>query len=406
MVGGGPAGAAAAYWSALAGLKVLVLERKNFPRPKTCGDGLTPRAVKQLHDMGLASQLESAHRFKGLRTSAHGRTLFLSWPRHSVYPSHGFVLRRSELDGLVLRQAEKAGAEVAYGTEALSPILIDGLSRGVNIQDRARDERSAVEGRYLIVADGANSRIGRALGCRRNRSWPQGMAIRTYYASEAHCDPWIESVLDVKDRSGASLPGYGWVFPLGDGTVNVGIGLLSTYRHYRSINTSRLMTEWSHGVGEHWGIEPDKPLAAPVGGRLPMAGSVEPKAGANFLVIGDAAGSVNPFNGEGIDYAYETGRLAAELVSEAVICNDGMALSHYPQLLATEYGTYFKVARLFAQLIGRPRLMRELTRVGMRSQTMMEGAFRIMANLMREDERGPAEFVYRSFAAAAKLWPE
>ena len=134
-----------------------------------------------------------------------------------------------------------------------------------------------------------------------------------------------------------------------------------------------------------------------------MAGSVEPKAGPNFLVAGDAAGSVNPFNGEGIDYAYETGRLAAELVAEAVICNDGMTLSHYPELLEKEYGLYFKVARLFAQLIGRPRLMSQLTRAGMQSQALMEGAFRIMANLMREDEHGPAEAVYRSLAWAARL---
>ncbi len=405
-MGGGPAGAAAAFWAASGGLDVLVLEKKDFPRPKTCGDGLTPRSVKQLADMGLGPQLEEYHKFKGLRTSAHGRTLELPWPDHSIFPSHGYVAVRSELDQMVLENAQAAGAQVRYGAEAVSPILIDGLCKGVVVLDRASGERSNVEARYLILAEGANSRIGRTLGCRRDRSYPQGMAIRTYFASPRHDDPWIESVLDVRDRNGEPMPGYGWIFPLGDGSVNIGIGLLSTYKNYRSVNTSWLMEEWTHAVRDFWDINPEDPLNPPVGGRLPMAGSVEPKAGPNFLMVGDAAGYVNPFNGEGIDYAYETGRLAAELVAESVICNDGLTLSYYPELLQKEYGLYFKVARLFAQVIGRPSLMSRLTRAGMQSQALMEGAFRIMANLMGEDESGPAEKVYRSLAWAARFWPE
>ncbi len=405
-MGGGPAGASAAYWAASAGLDVLVLERKHFPRPKTCGDGLTPRAVKQLTDMGLAKTLNGYHRFKGLRTSAHGQTLSMPWPKHSIYPPYGYVAVRSSLDQAVLSRAAEAGAEVRFGAEATSPLLTDGLCGGVAVRYREDGGNEDIPARYLVIADGANSRIGRFLGCSRDRSFPQGMAIRTYFASPLHADPWIESVLDVRDRNGDSLPGYGWVFPLGDGTVNVGIGLLSTYKGFRSVNTSWLMKEWAHALPGHWEVDPEAPVSPPTGGRLPMAGSIQPKAGPNFLVVGDAAGSVNPFNGEGIDYAYETGRLAAELISEAVICDDGTALSHYPELLETEYGLYFKVARLFSYLIGRPALMGELTRLGMRSQVLMEGAFRIMANLMREEEPGAAEYVYRSLARVAKLWPE
>ena len=95
-----------------------------------------------------------------------------------------------------------------------------------------------------------------------------------------------------------------------------------------------------------------------------MAGSVGPKVGPTWVVVGDAAGSVNPFNGEGIDYAYETGRMVAGLLDEALTTGDGMALQRYPALLDAEYGLYFKVARLFAKVIGNPALMRELTRVG------------------------------------------
>ena len=114
-----------------------------------------------------------------------------------------------------------------------------------------------VEARYVVVADGANSRFGRSLGTSRNRGYPQGMAIRTYYESPLHDEPWIESALDVRDRNGNSLPGYGWIFPCADGTINVGIGLLSTFRDFKSVNTSHLMTEWAHTLPEHWQIDPD-----------------------------------------------------------------------------------------------------------------------------------------------------
>jgi flavin-dependent dehydrogenase len=166
------------------------------------------------------------------------------------------------------------------------------------------------------------------------------------------------------------------------------------------------MTEWAHTLPEHWQIDPTAPCAPPTGGRLPMAGSVNPKVGPTWIVVGDAAGSINPFNGEGIDYAYETGRMAAGLLSECLTTGSARALQRYPRLLDDEYGRYFKVARLFVQLIGRPALMRELTRIGMQSQTLMEWVLRIMANLLRPDELGPAEAVYRAAATLARVVPE
>jgi len=137
-----------------------------------------------------------------------------------------------------------------------------------------------------------------------------------------------------------------------------------------------------------------------------MGGSVSPKCGPNWAVVGDAGGSINPFNGEGIDYAYETGRLVASLIAECVATSSGQPLQRYPVILEAEYGTYFRVARLFAQVIGRPVLMRELTRIGMRSEKLMDLVLRIMANLLRPDEVGAAEAVYRSAAAVAKVLPE
>ncbi|HEX9681510.1 MAG TPA: geranylgeranyl reductase family protein [Acidimicrobiales bacterium] len=413
VVGGGPAGAAAGYWLGRAGHDVIVAEKKTFPREKTCGDGLTPRAVHQLTEMGLAASLESYHRYDGLRAVAHGITIEMEWPDHPVFPKHGYVVRRSELDGLVAGNAAAAGARLWQGAEAVAPVVRDGLVRGATVKRTGAASTMPgdtdvveVSARYVVVADGSNSRFGRALGCRRDRSYPQGMAIRGYWESPLHDDPWIESALDVRDREGNSLPGYGWIFPVGDGCINVGIGLLSTFRDWKSVNTSHLMEEFAATAPAYWGISEKTQVGQPTGGRLPMAGSVFPKSGPTWLLIGDAGGSVNPFNGEGIDYAYETARMAAEVLDEALTTGNGLALSDYPRRLDAEYQLYFKVARAFTKVIGQPELMAELTRVGMQSKTLMEWVLAIMANLLRPDELGPAEAVYRSVAAIARLAPD
>ena len=409
VVGGGPAGAAAAYWLAESGHRVLVVEKKRFPREKTCGDGLTPRAVRQLHDMGLAGPLSQFLRFDGLRSIAHGVTLELEWPDHPDFPPYGYVVRRRDLDEMVAERAVKAGATLWTGAEAVAPIVEDGLVTGAGVRRAESSDGGNVElvrARYVVVADGANSRFGRALGTARDRSYPLGMAVRGYFTSPYHDEPWIESHLDLRDRDGNHLPGYGWIFPVGDGTVNVGVGLLSTFSGWKSVNTSKLMDAFIATAPARWEISPDTSCGAPTGGKLPTGGSVAPNVGPTWLVVGDAAGSVNPFNGEGISVAYETGRLAAEVVSDALNTGDGLALARYPALLEEQYALYWKVARAFVRAIGNPAVMRELTRVGMHSRPLMEWVLRIMANLLRPDELGPAEAAYKMVAALVAFAPE
>src|SRR5438309_2408859 len=412
VVGGGPAGAACAYWLASAGWDVLMVERKRYPREKTCGDGLTPRAVRQLTDMGVGGELAGHHRFDGLRSIAFGRELELRWPDHPDFPPYGYVRPGSVLDRMVAERAVKAGATLWQQTEALEPVREGGLVRGALVR-RKEGARTGSEGstqevraRYLVVADGANSRFGRALGTSRDRSHPQGMAIRGYFVSPRHAEAWIESHLDVRDRDGNVLPGYGWIFPVGDGRVNVGVGLLSTFHRWKAVNTSQLMEAFVDHAPRSWEISADTSCGPPTGGRLPMSFSVGPTTGPTHVVVGDAAGAINPFNGEGIAYAYETGRLAATVLDRALVSGDGLALAEYDAEIERRYALYYKVARAFVKIIGRPELMRALVSTGMRSRTLMEWVLRIMANLIREDELGPAEAAYRAVAALARVAPE
>ncbi|MHB8464384.1 MAG: FAD-dependent monooxygenase, partial [Acidimicrobiales bacterium] len=289
--------------------------------------------------------------------------------------------------------------------EAIAPLIDRGLVRGAVVRNKDTGETTEMTARYVVVADGANSRFGRSLGTSRDRSYPLGMAIRGYFTSPRHDEPWIESHLDIRDKAGNVLPGYGWIFPLGDGRVNVGIGLLSTFNQWKAVNTSHLMEAFVDYAPASWGLAPETSCGPPTGGRLPMGLSVGPHAGPTYLVVGDAGGAINPFNGEGIAYAYETGRMAASAVDAALRTGDGLALQAYETELRATYELYFKVARAFVKIIGHPELMRALVSTGMRSRTLMEWVLRIMANLLRPDEIGPAEAAYRAVAAIARLAP-
>jgi geranylgeranyl reductase family protein len=400
VVGAGPAGASCAYWLAKAGREVLLVEKKAFPREKTCGDGLTPRAVRQLEDMGLRSELAASHKYTGLRSHGFGRTLELPWPDSPGLPRHGFVITRKDLDALVAARAVKAGAELWEHTEAASPLREGGLVQGARLVASGEGGHEAeVRAEYVVVADGANSRFGWALGTSRERSYPQGMALRGYWSSPLSGEPWIDSWLDVRDAQGRSVPGYGWVFPLGDGRVNVGVGLLSTSSVWRGANTARLMEAFCQTLPPEWGVSPETSLGPSTGGRLPMGLSVGPRSGPRHLVVGDAAGAINPFNGEGIAYGYETGRLAAEVIGEALASGNPAALGLYEGMLQARYGLYYKVARAFVHAISRPQVMRTCVATGMHSRTIMEWVLRIMSNSLRPDELGPAEAAYKALAA-------
>ncbi|HVR77556.1 MAG TPA: geranylgeranyl reductase family protein [Acidimicrobiia bacterium] len=403
VVGGGPAGSAAAFWLARAGHEVTLVEKKEYPRDKTCGDGVTPRAVLQMEDMGFDFEVQEFHKITGLRSYA-GDDLMLEmpWPEHSRFPNWGGVIRRRDLDAQVATLAEKQGVRVLEKTSA-TPVIDEGLLTSVTLQHDGHSE--VVVPDVTVIADGSMNRFGRDLGTTRRKDYPMGLAARGYYASPRSKDPFLESQLDLRDPSGATMPGYGWVFPLGDGTVNVGVGLLSTFTRWKHVNTTRMMADYAATAPGYWELSEETKLTQPVGGKLTMSFSKGPLVGANWVTIGDAAGAINPWNGEGISYAYETGRIAAEHVGQALGAGDLSLLRRYPQYLEDEYGLYYKVARIFVKLIGHPTVMRTLAHTGMHNRSLMEWTLKVMANLLDEDDKHMGERTYDALAAIVRTLP-
>ncbi|MCO6502674.1 MAG: geranylgeranyl reductase family protein [Acidimicrobiales bacterium] len=403
VVGGGPAGSSAAIWLARAGHQVTLVEAKEYPRDKTCGDGLTPRAIYQLMDMGFDFDTPAFHRIDGLRSYAGDDLMIeMSWPEHSRYPNWGGVIRRRDLDEQVARLAEKEGVTVRQKTTA-SPVLEDGRVTAVDLNSGGEVER--VTPGITIIADGSQNRFGRELGVTRRKDYPLGLAARGYFSSPRSTDPFLESQLDLRDSSGATMPGYGWVFPLGDGTVNVGVGLLSTFTRWKHVNTTNMMNDYVATAPEYWGLSEESRVSKPMGGKLIMSYSRGPLVGANWVVVGDAAGAINPWNGEGISYAYETGRLAAHYVSQAIGADDFSLLHRYTQHLEDEFGLYYKMARIFVKAIGRPAVMRTLAHTGLRNRPLMEWTLKVMSNLLDEDEKQFGERAYDALAAMVRVLP-
>ena len=378
VIGGGPSGAATAHYLASRGHSVLVCEKKSFPREKTCGDGLTPRAVKVLKEMGLASEMESWEHVEGLRVHAAGRTLELSFPELNDFDDFGLVKPRKDLDQIVLDNAEAAGAKVLYETQVKEPIFDRGVLTGFRAK-RGSDVEE-VNARWVVCAEGAATKFSRSLGKVRNESYPMGLAIRQYFTSPMEHSGWFEAYLDIRTKED-QVPGYGWVFPVGDGTVNAGVGLLSTYGGWRDVNLHHLQNNFIAQLPREWEVNQETVTSKPRAGRLFMGASVWPPHGPGFLMVGDAAGMVNPCNGEGIAYAYETGRIAGRHLDEALRNGTSPILEDYSRELKEVYGPYYRLGRRFVKLIGYPALMERLVSMGMRSKSVMSFALTLLANL-------------------------
>jgi geranylgeranyl reductase family protein len=394
VVGGGPAGAAVAYWLAIRGVSVIVVEKKQFPRDKTCGDGLTPRAVVQLEAMGLQPMLDSQHKYLGIHAMAFGRSYQLPWPSVPNYPNYGYVVRRSVLDQAVLERASEVGAQVLYHHESVEATMRSGHIESLKVRDLEANVDLCLTAKVYVLAEGSNARIARSLGAHRDVSKPLGLAIRGYFPTDRSNEDWIESHLDLRDETGATIPGYGWIFPAGDGTANVGFGLLSNSKRWRKMNTTHALERFVAQTQPEWHFPTDEGLRGATGGKLPMGLSVEPRSGANFLLVGDAAAAINPFNGEGISYGYETGRMAANAITQSLGTRDPRPVAEFSTTLQAHYAGYYAAGRLFVKAISNPLLMSSGVWLAMRSKATMSPVVAIMANLMAGSTPDRIEQIY------------
>ncbi len=382
VVGAGPGGSTTAYHLARAGLDVLLVERASFPREKVCGDGLTPRAVNALVRMGVDVDDPGFERHNGLRIYSRKVTLELPWPTLRDFPGYGLMRTRAEFDELLARRAEKAGAALLERTEAVAPLLDGGWVTGATLRTTAEPEAdtSEVVARFVVASDGASSRFAAQAGVRRDARRPLGIAARRYFRPGRHPGPWLEVWMDLWDRD-VLMPGYGWLFPLSDGSVNVGAGLLNTFKNFKDVSAQRILDAFVRMLPASFGVGEASAAGRALSGPLPMGFSRAPSAVPGMLVVGDAAGLVNPFNGEGIAYAMESGELAAELLHDALV-SDRPGLAHlYPSLLRERYGRYYTLGRMFVRGIGEPWVMRTLTDYGLPIRPLMRFLVRLMGNL-------------------------
>ena len=395
---------------ARSGHHVTVVEKRPVSRHKACGDALTPGALHELALLDVDPSSLGAHRLAGVRLVHGDREITAPWPRHSDVPDHAAALRRDVLDAHLRTRAADAGAIVLMGHRATAPIVERGFVRGATLAidpelDANAPRAEVVRSRFVVVADGANSSFGRDLGTTRHRNWPYGIATRSYFSSPRSSESWIESDLGIPDAAGNPIAGYGWVIPLGDGTVNVGVGMLSTYRDVRGVNALKLLDSFAHRIADRWELDPADPLKAPTRFRVPLAGSVGPKMGPTFLVVGDAAGAASPFNGDGVDAALMTGRLAGEVLDDALSAGNSTTLQRYPTMLADELGRYHQVGRLAARFLGRPSILRPALRLGVRSDRVAGAVLRIATNELRDGHPGGAERAYALASTISKFAP-
>ncbi len=387
VVGAGPGGSATAHRLAQSGLDVLLLEKTGFPREKVCGDGLTPRAVKSLVDLGIdTSEQNGFIRNRGLRIIGGGMRLELPWPDLASYPDYGLVRPRLDFDELLARSAQQAGARLQEHTTVTGPVL-DETDRVVGVTAKVGPDKVETTFRapLVVAADGSSARLALSLGIQKRDDRPMGVAVRRYFESPRHDDDMLESWLELRGEDGSLLPGYGWVFGVGDGTSNVGLGILNTTNAWQKTDYKELLARWTGAMPGEWQFDEEHATGPVRGGALPMGFNRTPHYSRGVLLVGDAGGAVNPFNGEGIAYAMESGLLAAEVAAQALSRPDAVsrerALQAYPAQMKSVYGGYYTLGRIFVHMIGNPQVMALATRHGLPRPLLMKFTLKLLANL-------------------------
>jgi geranylgeranyl reductase family protein len=408
VVGAGPAGSSAAFHLARAGVDVLLLEKDAFPREKVCGDGLTPRGVHQLMRMGVDISGEGWHRNRGMRWVCGDREVLIEWPGLARLPDFGLTRTRHDFDEILARHAQGAGARLHTGVKVTGPVT-DRAGRVVGVRAAAGPDGRPVEYRapLVIAADGASARLAVALGAHRDKRRPMATAVRRYYRSPRRSqEDYLELWADLPHPStGDRLPGYGWIFPLGDGRVNVGLGLLTT-RRKNSADLRGALASWLERTPREWGLDEDGADGPLRSAALPMGLNRRPQYGRGLMLVGDSAGTISPWNGEGICQAMESGEMAAESAALAMTRPAGpareRALHSYPAELNRRWGRYYRLGNVTAtHLLSRSGFQPLLHRI-IDHPALVNGMARLLTNLTDDPSHDAIDHVVN---AVVRLTP-
>ncbi|WP_371327865.1 geranylgeranyl reductase family protein [Demequina sp. NBRC 110051] len=417
VVGAGPGGSAAAYYLASEGFDVIALEKSRFPREKVCGDGLTPRAVREIDLIGLPTPREEGWIPNwGLRMVGGGHRLEFPWHEQESFPNYGLSLPRASFDHKLAEHARSAGADVREGWFVTGAVRDERTGRVIGVTAKETDEKGRKTGDevtytapVVIAADGVSARIALGLGMERKDDRPMGVAVRTYFETPRHDEEWMEGHLTIWDgEPGKSnlLPGYGWIFPLGDGTANIGLGTLSPNGQPSGLDHRALFDGWVRNGIEGWEIDPDAPVSKVQGAAIPMAFNRQPHYVPGMMLVGDSGGMVNPFNGEGIAYAMQAARRATEqMVAWREATTDAAkeaALAGYAKRMKDDLGGYYSLGRVFAQLISHPEVMKVCTRYGLPRPVVMRFTHKLLADVY--EPRG-GDWADRLLSTLTKIAP-
>jgi len=316
IVGAGPAGTCAALYGHRQGLKTLLLDKSQFPRDKTCGDALSGKSVKVLDDLGLISGVDN------LNGSIIKRIIFGN-PRHSEcellldkslnkkHITHGYVIPRIAFDNFMLEEAKKVSKYEDGFT--VNDLIFDNNNIVVGVKGRTKNgEEKEFRGNLVFGADGPSSIVSKKAGLYDMNMEHTAVGIRCYYENVKDLTDQIE-LHYVKEMN----PGYFWIFPAGQNRANIGVGLLKSIVKKEERKLSDIMLDVIDSENFRHRFKDAVPMEKPKGWNLPFGSIKRENHGDGFLLLGDAAGLVDPFTGEGIGNAMVSGRIASEIAARS-----------------------------------------------------------------------------------------
>ena len=357
IVGAGPSGSTAALYAEKRGLKTLLLDKQKFPRDKICGDALSGKSVGILRDLELLDEVEKL-------PGAYVQSVTFSSPAHEMFNidlkqtslknvPKGFVIRREIFDDFMFSKAKRAADTVIENFTVTDILTENGTVIGVRGKNHSNDIFEDYKGKIVIGADGYNSIVARKVGLYEHDPKHWVVALRCYYKDVKGLTDQIE--LHYVDEV---VPGYFWIFPLEKNYANIGIGMLHHYIKQNNVDLKAALDKAINSPFFKDRFEDATPMEKPVGWNLPVGSKKRKNYGNGFMLLGDAAGLIDPFTGEGIGNAMYSARIAIETAKEAIDKNDvsEKMLSNYFDRLWNVIGNELKVSHKL-QKIGKYRFL-------------------------------------------------